>query len=569
MIRDDAPPPPELPDVWDGAELEEASPETAQAGLEEIYAARQVEPAPEVAPGQAAADLPPPTPKHVAEEEPYSPILMLTSHVVIPAATIAMVTALLFFLYDVRAVFLPGGVALKWVGFCFAVATVLIARYARLTADLGMTKVYTLALAIATILTLWAAPWDAPGVGAAGAFSNAAIILIVWRYASKLTERLSADLDVPPPMPPRLYGLERLEMEAFKKQQRENRASIYDIGRRRAAQRDTWRADGDAATRQIVVLVLVALAGVALAEPILLAGAPELAGRALGALVVFLFAAGVVISAAASIRDQQRLRSLGALPGTGSLSARLALGAFIAAAMLTSMLAIPGFEAPEGSGAIEQRRASDVAEVDRGGDESQEPSPDGSEERVEDPNKDDPLVDQRQPRTTPTWVESLAGLGRWLRWPVMAVVALAGLVALWRFGPAFLQGLRGSLGGLFARLRRRLAREKKPKKRDPFAGLGELDRLEPREAVLEAYTIWLDACAQLGHARQERQTALEFLAAVPRHLSDLRPIGERLTRLYVAAAYATRDIDSAAAGAAGQAVRELQQTATVIERRAA
>ena len=52
-----------------------------------------------------------------------------THHAVVPAAVIAMVASLLFYLVDVRSAFLGGGPSLKWIGFCFAVATVLIERF--------------------------------------------------------------------------------------------------------------------------------------------------------------------------------------------------------------------------------------------------------------------------------------------------------------------------------------------------------------------------------------------------------------------------------------------------------
>ena len=59
----------------------------------------------------------------------------LTHHAVVPAAVIAMVASLLFYLVDVRSAFLGGGPQLKWIGFCFAVATVLIERYGHTQGD--------------------------------------------------------------------------------------------------------------------------------------------------------------------------------------------------------------------------------------------------------------------------------------------------------------------------------------------------------------------------------------------------------------------------------------------------
>ena len=64
-----------------------------------------------------------------------SPGTLLIHHAVVPAAIIAMVASLLFYLVDVRSAFLGGGPQLKWVGFCFVMGTVLIERYGRASSD--------------------------------------------------------------------------------------------------------------------------------------------------------------------------------------------------------------------------------------------------------------------------------------------------------------------------------------------------------------------------------------------------------------------------------------------------
>ncbi|HEY0410650.1 MAG TPA: hypothetical protein VGE42_10330, partial [Candidatus Dormibacteraeota bacterium] len=79
------------------------------------------------------------------------PATLFTRHVVVPAAIIAMVAALLFYLLEVRAVFLGGGTGFKLVGLCFSAATVLTARYSRVSTG-GMDEgpgsgCYTVALA--------------------------------------------------------------------------------------------------------------------------------------------------------------------------------------------------------------------------------------------------------------------------------------------------------------------------------------------------------------------------------------------------------------------------------------
>ena len=74
-------------------------------------------------------------------------------HVVVPAAVIAMVASFLFYLVDVRSAFLGGGPQLKWVGFCFVMATVLIERYGRSHGDSELQGCYTIAL------TAWPRRW--------------------------------------------------------------------------------------------------------------------------------------------------------------------------------------------------------------------------------------------------------------------------------------------------------------------------------------------------------------------------------------------------------------------------
>jgi len=88
--------------------------------------------------------------------EGQGPVTLFARHVVIPAAIIAMVTAFLFYLLEVRSVFLGGATGFKQVGLCFSAATVLIARYSRVSGS-GLDEgpgqgCYTVALAVATLL---------------------------------------------------------------------------------------------------------------------------------------------------------------------------------------------------------------------------------------------------------------------------------------------------------------------------------------------------------------------------------------------------------------------------------
>jgi len=117
----------------------------------------------------------------------------LAHHVVVPAAVIAMVASLLWYLVDVRSAFLGGGPQLKWIGFCFAVATVLIERYGHSQVDQVLQGCYTAALGIATIMVMLAEPWESRSVGLGEKLANLLIIAAVWRFATKVTQGLSPE----------------------------------------------------------------------------------------------------------------------------------------------------------------------------------------------------------------------------------------------------------------------------------------------------------------------------------------------------------------------------------------
>jgi len=128
-----------------------------------------------------------------ARVDDQGPVTLFTRHVIVPAAIITMVAAFLFYLLEVRSVFLGGlgdrETAFKQVGLCFAAATVLIARYGRVhgSANNENRSVYTVVLAIATLLFMLQAS------GAASFVPNVLIIAAVWRFATGVTGALSLE----------------------------------------------------------------------------------------------------------------------------------------------------------------------------------------------------------------------------------------------------------------------------------------------------------------------------------------------------------------------------------------
>lgn len=81
---------------------------------------------------------------------------------------------------------------------------------------------------------------------------------------------------------------------------------------------------------------------------------------------------------------------------------------------------------------------------------------------------------------------------------------------------------------------------------------------EPARAVVGAHSLLQSALADLGHARLADQTPIEYLRGIPGTLSRLRPAAERLTRLYLLAAYAPVALADAQRKQAVEALEELR-----------
>lgn len=476
-----------------------------------------------------------------ARERDATPaFLLFAHHAVVPAATIAMVVALLFFLLDLRSIYLGESGTLKWLGFWFVTATVLIARYGKMSTydvDKDRQGCYTVALAFATVCVLIASPWQDPGDGWLPPLVDSAIFLAVWRFATRLTAGLSLEGEEWWPQEPRLYGLERLAAEELGRQ-REDRSVL------RLSPRRTRPADADAAAGPrnpsvaVARLALAALLVFALSEPLVLAAPPEVGDRAAAAMIVFLFATAVVLGAASSVAGYRRVRAAGGRASVGVIPGRLAAAAGLMAVILAVASTLPGIEV-RGRGGRPPQSTPPVSEGD-----GSRPS-DGAGEPVEAERRtrlpDSPAA---------SLLDVLGQLGRLLRIPfLVAVAALAGF-GLWRLWPllgGFREGLRSRLGGLWARLGGLFAGRREPAKRpsDPLHDLDALRNLPPRDAVLGAYGRLLSFFAEAGHPRPARQTPHEFLSQARRRFRGVaRPVG-RLTEAYVAAAYSDAEVDPA------------------------
>lgn len=505
-------------------------------------------------------------------------LTFLTHHAVVPAAVIAMVASLLSYLVDVRSAFLGGGPQLKWIGFCFAVATVLIERYRHTQPDEALQGCYTGALAIATSLVLLIEPWETGPTGLGEKLANLLIIAAVWRFATKVTQGLSPEVGRPVRTASHLYGLERLRMEAWQR-----RRAGETGGEPKPPKMSAIPPNPAAAVARMAALALLAFA---LGEPVLLDAAPQTGVRALAAVIVFLFATGVVLSAGSGLDALRRAERGGGWVSPRLVPSRLAVSALLLAMVLAAALAVPGLRF-QGIGRLRPPVAHGRGEErDRGYQEADQAGKLLNRPRDQDPSREgrveqgDPGGRRRSQENSAfgggaavSLVRLLAAVGKWLIVPLVLALLGAGLWALARLWP-HLTGWRkrmgerwrhllGRLAGLFQRFRRRPERAAAA---DPLANLEELEALPPREGVLAAYLRFLALLESRGHPRPARSTPYEVLQALPPDLRHLADEARGLTDLYVQAAYSGEPIEP---GARERAVFILKGMRGLLEKTAA
>jgi len=491
----------------------------------------------------------------IAAGEDESPSTFLAHHVVVPAAIIAMVASLLSYLVDVRSAFLGGGPQLKWIGFCFAVATVLIERYRRVSGDTDAQGCYTIALAVSTAVVMLLEPWETRPVGFGEKLANLLIIAAVWRFATKVTQGLSPEVGRPAWTGLRLYGVERLKAEAWQRER------AKEAGTAPPKKAEDLEIPGNPAV-SVARLAGIALIAFALGEPTLLDAAPQTGIRALAAVIVFLFATGVVLAAGSSLDALRRAERRGGTVAPGLVPTRLALGALLLVLILASALAVPGLRF-QGIGRLRppvahgegSERDRGYQKADQAGKLSKRPEEEDSdrESRTE---RGDPDARTRSRRGSDfgdgpagKLVGALSGIGRWLIVPLVLAILAGVLWTLWKLWPQ-LGAWRSRMGERWRDLLRRLAgilnRFRRPiqvRLPDPLADLDALEHLPPREAVLEAYQRFLALLDFRGYARPARSTPYEVLNALPFDLRKVEEPVRTLTELYVRAAYSDEQVE--------------------------
>jgi hypothetical protein len=475
----------------------------------------------------------------VIDEE--GPATHFARHVIVPAAIIAMVTAFLFYLLEVRSIFLGRGSAFKQVGLCFSAATVLIARYGRVHNPLNDDKqgFYTAVLAVATLLFMMQSS------GAVSFLPNLLIVAAVWRFAKGVTEALSLEEEMyAQRREHRLYGVERLRFEKFRLRRQEEKGpawgTLWKVGRKRPD------AHGNpvAAVARLAVLALFVFA---LGEPFLLRADPEVGRRALTDVIVFLFSSGVVLAAGSAAGTLRHALRAGGRVSPGVLPVRIALAALLCVTVLAAALTLPGVHF-QVQGTL--RATNEEGETGPGDNQSNGRQSSGKQSDTRDaaPQNGQPSL-PKMPKTQPsptgvplpvpgTLVSLLSVLGKLLLIPLVLGIVVAAFLALRHLRPSLPR-----CNSLFDRLRdwlRGLRPTPKPRPApwtDPFAGLGTLAALPPRDAVLAAYGRLLLALDQAGHPRPERTAPYEHLSALPKRLQRIEAPARTLTDLYSLVAY--------------------------------
>jgi hypothetical protein len=511
---------------------------------------------------------------YASEPPDESPATFFTHHVVVPAAVIAMVASFLFYLVDVRSAYLGGGQALKWIGFCFAVATVLIERYGRSSGDDAYLQgFYTWALAGATAFVMLVSPWETQRGNPWETLANLVIVAAVWHFATRVTRGLSPEAGSGLPKR-RLFDRDLLSIEPWQNGDPRTTAS------RPSPPLKTPPAVPRNPAATVARLAAGALLAFAVGEPVLLAASPRIGERALAAVVIFLFSTGVVLAAGSALGALRRVEAAGGYVSPRLVPGRVALAALLLGMVLASALAMPGLRF-QGTGELRPPiTRGEGFEQDRGyqqTEDSGQPSPTmpGEIEGNEAPSKPGDLA--RDSSQTPSenspssgrpkgggLLGLLAAAGKWLRIPLILALLGVGLWGLLRLWP-LLKGWRGKASNrwraLLARLAALLSRLPRPRRQDgppadPLTGLETLLNLPDREAVLAAYHRFLALLETLGHTRSEKSTPYEILYGLPPYLRLLEPPARDLTDLYVLAAYAAEPVE---AGARERAVTALEE----------
>jgi hypothetical protein len=487
----------------------------------------------------------------------------VTNHIIVPAAIIVMVSAFLFFLLDVRSVYLGGTSQLKRVGFFFAAAAVLIARYGKVHAIKKRQNIYTAILALATLRAMMVFSG-----GIKATLVNMVVIFIVWRFATRVANSLDIEEDEGPVTKKyecRFYGVERLKHEEIERRLELNpdRYIPGKIGEKKKKKKrffGGWLQGADAhgnPAGSVARLAMLAVFVFALGESIILAGAPEVGKRALTAVIVFLFSTGIVLAAASSTGTYRHTRKLGGKASMGMVPIKIAIAALLSVLILAVGLTVPGIRY-EGSGVVQPKKFIGPGgsikgkeegrgqSVDREGRQSRQDKDSSTGKEGEESQDHDPGDQSGSRAGSGSLMDVFTAIGKLLLIPlvlVFIVLVIYGLVKLWPALKDWRPGLMDRIRRLLKKLKSLLKSRRSggdtgaPVRINPLAMLSGIETLPPREAILKAYHCLLAFFDQMGHERQKRLTPYEFLYSLPERLKYLSEPAGKLTDLYVNTAY--------------------------------
>lgn len=474
---------------------------------------------------------------------------LVTNYIIVPAAIIFMVGAFLFYLLEVRSVFLGDSSSLKRVGFLFGAATVLIARYVKMYAIRERQMLYTFLLAIATIIAM-----TRYSQGGVNLLVNSLVVIAVWRFATGVTNNLDLEEAERDKDEYRLYGVERLKHEEVERKFGLQRTTyspddtpFYEKEKKKKKSPEEKVDPHGNPSTSVARLVVFAVFAFAVGEPFILSGPPEVGERALMAVIVFLLSAGVVLAAGSAMGTFRHTIKSGGDASLGMVPTKITIGVLLLVAVLAAALTVPGIKY-HGSG--ERLPTHDRATGSIPGKEDQEGK---SGSRAENQQKTSSERGGRQgigQSGSRSVFDFIASLGKWLIIPLLLVFAGLVIYAMVKLGPNLKHwrlGLGDRLRRLLDKLKSLFRRRQKeeaapvPVQRDPRILLDSIQGLPPREAVLMAYECLLVFFDHIGHQRLTRLTPYEFLSSLPERLSYLVESTGRVTEVYVRTAYGGRE----------------------------
>jgi hypothetical protein len=310
-------------------------------------------------------------------------------------------------------------------------------------------------------------------------------------------------------------------------------------------------------------LAVIALLAFALGEPVILAGKPEAGMRAIAAVVVFLLATGVVMSAGSAIHLFRRTKKSGGNLTPGIVPTRIFIAFMLLVVVLSVSLAVPGISY-RGSGEV-------ISQIEEG--DSTDRSRSDQETTRSDPSEDGRASRERsggEARSDPgSLFDLIASLGRLLLIPMVLVFAGIFIYSLVKLGPFLKEhgfGIKDSLKALLKKLRFRRrpgtggkAPEGKPDRKDLLRRIETISGLAPREAILVSYECLRGFLGFLGYERPEDSTPYEILKSLPRRFDFLKAPAASLTDMYVAAAYGSQPPTSGDSRKALESLEEIKR----------